>query len=184
MTHDPEHPDSLSEAEEARLVRELEAYGRSVRLRSDLDHRLYAASVDHLDSSPESIPFVSTPSRVMVWSRLARAACVLLAFAVTVQMLMNSESTQPAPGLEAPRMVASESSGVSGLPVDLELDSDRETVLFALLDAGETGQIDGVGELQGSDTYGIAFAPILGTAGFELTDFAEEIQSIQGSMRR
>ena len=60
----------------------------------------------------------------------------------------------------------------------------KRQVLFTLLDAGATGQLDAVGELDGSDSYGIAFSPILGTAGFELTDFAEEIQSIHGSMRR
>ena len=184
MTHEPEHHDPLSDAEEeAPLIQQLEAYGRSARDRTDLEHRLYSSSVEFLNSPHESLPF-SGPSKAVVWSRLALAACILLAFAVTVQMLLNPGADQSSAGLQGPSMAATEPLGITDFPVDLELVTDRETVVFALLDAGETGEIQSVGDLEGTDTYGVAFAPILGTAGFELTDFAEEIQLIQGSMRR
>jgi hypothetical protein len=78
----------------------------------------------------------------------------------------------------------SEGAALPGLGIDLEPATDRDTVLFALLDAGASGQLEVVDDWDGSDNYGIAFAPILGTTGFELNDFAQEIQSIEGSMRR
>ena len=184
MTDEFEQHDRMPEADEAILHRTLDDYGRSARDRDGLEQRLYSASVEHLTASTAPIPFTPTPSRAVVWSRLALAACVLLAFAVSIQILMTPTTNQLGPGLQAPTIAALDAPDSSGLPDDLELGTDRETVLFALLDAGDTGQIDIVDQLEGSDRYGIAFAPILGTTGFELTDFAEEIQSIEGSMRR
>lgn len=184
MNDDRDHLDPLSDAEEAHLIDQLEGFGRSARDCEGLAQRLFAASVSELEDAPQPLPFSSTPSTGLVWARLALAACILLAFAVTLQMFLSPFGSRSGTGPQGSSMVAVQPPDMEGLPDDLDRVSDRETVLFTLLDAGATGQLDAVGELDGSDSYGIAFSPILGTAGFELTDFAEEIQSIHGSMRR
>ena len=182
MTNEPDNL-PLSEADEARLVRQLESYGREVRGSQGLTDRVFSASLEQLGQPEEAIPFPAQASTMQVWSRLALAACLLLAFAATIRLSFNSGSTEGGGGMD--RMVASsEVSGVAGLGIEFEPETDRETVLFALLDAGANGRLEVVDGLEGSDNYGVAFAPILGTAGFELNDFAEEIQSIEGSMRR
>ena len=184
MTNEPDNL-PLSEADEARLVRQLDSLGREVRGSEGLADRVFSASLEHLGQAEGAIPFPAHASKVQVWSRIALAACLLLAFAATIRLAFSPGGNEGTGGAGIDQMVASsEDPAVVGLQIDFEPETDRETVLFAILDAGASGNLQVVDGLDGSDTYGIAFAPILGTAGFELNDFAEEIQSIEGSMRR
>ena len=184
MTHEPDDQPLLSESHKAELLRGLDSYGRVARENEGLAQRIYTASADHLNSSQSALPFTTRSRPVMVWSRIALAACVLLAFALMARLVLVPSTPESPRGNSAGLIAASDGNAPSELTIDLEPATDRDTVLFALLDAGASGHLEFVDDLDGSDNYGIAFAPILGTAGFELNDFAQEIQSIEGSMRR
>ena len=114
-----------------------------------------------------------------MWGRIALAACVLLAFAVTARLLLN------APTSEGPsdRVLA---NAAPQLVPDLEfaLPTESDTVLVTLLDAGRHGRIASVDNLEGSDSVGAAFAPILGTTGVGFDDYLAEISSIEVALRR
>jgi hypothetical protein len=187
MTHESEDHAPLSEADKAELLHGLESYARVVRGDDELAERIYLGSVDQLDRQEPSgnpLPFPTRPRPILIWGRIALAACVLLAFAVMARLALDSSGRESIRGDSTGLIAESEGAALPGLGIDLEPATDRDTVLFALLDAGASGQLEVVDDLDGSDNYGIAFAPILGTTGFELNDFAQEIQSIEGSMRR
>lgn len=163
------------------LEQELDAVGRHARTRTGLTSRVFERSVEHLPV-PQSLPFEAVQaSRVSTWARVALAASLLLAFAVAARLLLSSATDANDAG-DRDRMLASNSASTSGEYDGLP--SERDTVLVALLDAGSNGRIEAVEYLEGSDAVGAAFAPILGTTGFGMDDFAMEIRSIEVDLRR
>lgn len=164
------------------LERQLEARGARARIRPGLVSGIFERSVEHLPA-PKAIPFQAhETSRRPAWIGIAAAACVLLACAVTARLLF-SVGGGVAPNESQDRQIATSTIGVSE-GYDEAFPSDRDTVLVALLDASSSGRIEAVEYLEGSDAVGAAFAPILGTTGFGMDDFAMEIRSIEGALGR
>lgn len=181
----PEDTFDFDDPADPGLLRDLAAYAGQARRRDGLEDRLFDSTVDLLPaSSSDSMvhPF-ARGSRFASWSRLALAACVLMAFAVSVRFALDTRVGNPG-GAQDDRLASNPLAEDGLLPEDLEFGTDREVVVAALLDAGETGNLVQLGELEGTDGFGLAFAPILGTTGFEFDDLAVEIQGIQTDMRR
>ena len=183
MTTPDDTPD-FDEPGDSGLLRDLAAYSRQARHRDGLQERLFDSSVDLLTGSPDSMVHPSAwKARFASWPRVAMAACVLLAFAVSVRLALDTRVVGPG-GAQEDRLASFQEPGTGLLPEALEFGTDREVVVAALLDAGETGYLTQLDELEGTDGFGLAFAPILGTTGFEFDDLAVEIQGIQFDMRR
>lgn len=160
-----------------RLAEHLEARGAALRRREDLVDRVHAASAEHLPA-PATLPFARA-ERGWMWGRIALAACALLAFAVAARLLMNSSAPQG----PSDRVLAN--AAPADVP-DLEyaLPTESDTVLVTLLDAGRHGRIASIDDLEGSDSVGAAFAPILGTTGVGFDDYLAEISLIEVELRR
>ena len=161
------------------LAGRLDARGHVFRDRAGLVDRVHEASTEHLPV-PATYSIQDRPG--WVWGRVALAACALLAFAVAARMFMNSNdvATTVERGMVA---VAPESNELP--PLDgFSLPTESDTVLVALLEAGENGQIRQVEDLQGADAVGAAFAPILGTTGVGFDDYLAEISLIEVELRR
>ncbi|MEC8733909.1 MAG: hypothetical protein VXX86_02955 [Planctomycetota bacterium] len=166
------------------LLRDLAAYSMQARHREGLEDRLFDSTVDLVCGPSDSMVHPSArASRFANWPRLAMAACVLLAFAVSVRLALDTRVVGPGEA-QQDRLANSLQTGDELLHEDLAFGTDREAVVAALLDAGETGYLAPLDELEGTDGFGLAFAPILGTTGFEFDDLAVEIQGIQIDMRR
>lgn len=164
------------------LEQELDRLGRLARTQPGLASRVFEHSVEHLPA-PRSLPFEPLKtSRIATWTRVALAASLLLAFAVAARLLLSGGGDANDTG-DRDRMVADNATSTPDDYDDL-FPSERDTVLVALLDAGSRGRIEAVEYLEGSDAVGAAFAPILGTTGFGMDDFAVEIQSIEVDLRR
>ena len=180
----PEDTSDFEELADPRLLRDLAAYSGQARRRDGLEDRLFDSTVDLLPGSSDSMVHPSARGlRFASWSRVAMAACVLMAFAVSVRLAFDTSPGNPG-GVQDDRLASYPETEEGLLPEDLEFGTDREVVVAALLDAGETGYLTQLGELEGTDGFGLAFAPILGTTGFEFDDLAVEIQGIQIDMRR
>ena len=177
-----ERNESIGPSPDPALERELEAWGRRARSRSDLISGVFERSVEHLPA-PRALSMESYQSgRVSTWTRVALAASLLLACAVVARLFLTGGidgNLDPTRG----ELVVENVQDDAG-PFQDELPSERDTVLVALLDAGSNGRIEAVEYLEGSDAVGAAFAPILGTTGFGMDDFAAEIRSIEGDLRR
>lgn len=180
MKQDPKDNQGV-ERHDPELERALDALGTEARHRPGLVDRIYASSVEEL-LAPSPLAFEPAPgARGSNWTRVALAACLLLAFAISARLLLEGGTTST--NNEAGTTLAVDSASDAGEYGEV-FASDRDTVLVALLDAGSSGRIDTLEYLDGTDSVGVAFAPILGTTGFVMDDFAMEIQSIEVEVRR
>ena len=169
--------EQASSPELSALIDRLDARGESLRTRANLTEAVYAASVDELPV-PASYDITRSSSSWVV-GRIALAACVLIAFAVSARLLLTG-TVQP----QAEERVQASASPVSIEEMDSILATESDTVLVSLLDAGRNGRISNIEGLEGSDPVGAAFAPILGTTGIGFDDYLAEISLIEVELRR
>ena len=171
------HPDDkthLDSTELEELASMLDQRGDVLRDSDGLESRLFAASCE-LISQPKALSF---PKR---FTRIAMAACILIACALSVRLFM-----------EMPGATPSNESVDFASTFDIEVideirltsTGDRDSLVLSILEArADTGFSD-ADLLETNDPVSIAFAPILGSGGFGIDDLATEIESIEGNMGR
>jgi len=167
----PNEPSHLETPELNELAALLDEHGRSLRDSNGLEERIFQSSCDLL-APPDTFRF---PTRV---TRIAVAACLLIACALSVRLL-----TQPTPG-SGPESVDFSLAFDSETSNEIQMASteNRENLIISILEARSDVGLSGVDLLEANDPVSIAFAPILGSTGFGFDDLETEIMSIEGTM--
>jgi len=196
-TEDHNHKDTSTQPEDAShlshdlrgLGGRLDALGRDLGDRKGLSSRIYTASVEEL---PAPVPLeLANGGRIRAWGRIALAAAILLAFAVSSRMLLSPGALDSTPE-STPRLATGDgddgidrdAADPGTIDYDFGIETETDAVLVALIDGGINGQIQTLQSLEGSDDIGAAFAPILGTTGVSFDDYLAEMSIIEVELSR
>ena len=190
-TEDHDHNNSGYQADENSYLTEdlrglggrLDALGRDLGVRKGLSERVFTASVEEL---PAPAPLdITDGGRIRVWGRIALAASILLAFAVSSRLLLST-GTLSDESRSAPQLASGDGNleERGTLEYDFGMETETDAVLVALIDGGINGQIQTLEGLEGSDEVGAAFAPILGTTGVSFDDYLAEMSIIEVELSR
>jgi hypothetical protein len=167
----PNDPSHLDTPELNELAELLDERGRSLRDSNGLEERLFQSSCDLL-APPETFRFSTRVARVAV------AACLLIACALSVRLFMQSTPSSGPEAVDFSLAFDSETSNES----QMASTENRENLIISILKARADVGLSQVDLLEANDPVSMAFAPILGSSGFGFDDLETEIMSIEGNM--
>ena len=165
-------PSQLDSPELEELGSFLDERGHALRNSEGLESRIFESSRD-LIAPPRTLRF---PRHTL---RVAAAACLLLAFTLSIRFLTELPSSDVVPGpVDFSVAFDSETSGET----QMASTEDRENLIFSILEARADVGFSDVEILDATDPVSLAFAPILGSTGFGFDELETEIRSIEGTM--
>jgi hypothetical protein len=168
----PNDSSHLDTPELKELASLLDDRGHSLRDSDGLEARLFESSCGLL-SPPETFRFRNR------FVRVAAAACLLIVCALSVRFLSQAPVSSSVPeAVDFSMAFDSETSD----EIEMASTENRENLILSILEARADVGLSDVDLLESNDPVSIAFAPILGSAGFGFDDLETEIKSIEGIM--